>query len=122
MPTSPGLKKAAANMHILIYMTALSVGSTGVGIFMTSIVLLLNSILLARTGAMKISSLAWGFSPIKIHFSDYSKSLISRINELYVFFNKIQRFVLLQSHLLLCWHGFCDVSVTLCKVSITLSK
>ena len=94
MPTSSGLKKAAANMHILIYMTALSVGSTGVGnrltaIFMTSIVLLLNSILLARTGVMKISSLAWGYSPIKIHFSDYSKSLISRINEVYVFFNKI---------------------------------
>ena len=31
-------------------------------------------------------------------------------------------FFLLQSHLLLCWHGFCDISVTLCKVSITLSK
>ena len=24
-------------------------------------------------------------------------------------------FVLLQSHLLLCWHGFYDVSVTLCN-------
>ena len=32
---------------------------------------------------------ACGFSPIKIHFSDYPKSLISRINEAYVFFNKI---------------------------------
>ena len=31
-------------------------------------------------------------------------------------------FVLLQSHLLLCWHGFCDVSVTLCNSRVTLSK
>ena len=29
---------------------------------------------------------------------------------------------MLQSHLLLCWHGFCDVSVTLCNVSVTLPK
>ena len=29
--------------------------------------------------------------------------------------------VLLQSHLLLCEHVFCDVSVTLYKVSVTLS-
>ena len=30
--------------------------------------------------------------------------------------------MLLQSRLLLCWHGFCDLSVTLCNISITLSK
>ena len=30
-----------------------------------------SSILLAGTGARKISSVACGFSPIKIHFSDY---------------------------------------------------
>ena len=30
-------------------------------------------------------------------------------------------FGLLQSHLLLCKQGFCDVSVTLYKVSVTLS-
>ena len=29
-------------------------------------------------------------------------------------------FILLQSHLLLCFYGFCDVSVTLCNVSVTL--
>ena len=29
------------------------------------------------------------FSPVKIHFSDNLKSFISRINEVYVFFNKI---------------------------------
>ena len=44
-----------------------------------------SSILLARTGIGKINSVACGFSPIKIHFSDYPKSKISRINEVYVF-------------------------------------
>ena len=29
---------------------------------------------------------------------------------------------MLQSHLLLCWHGFCDVRVTLCNVIVMLSK
>ena len=48
-----------------------------------------SSILLARTGVWKISSVAWGFSSIKIEFSDYPKSLISRINEVYVFFKSI---------------------------------
>ena len=38
-------------------------------------------ILLAGTGVRKTSSVACGFSPIRIHFSDYPKSLISRINE-----------------------------------------
>ena len=45
--------------------------------------------LLGETGVTKISSVACAFSPIKIHFSDYPKGLISRINEVYVFFNKI---------------------------------
>ena len=44
-----------------------------------------------------------------------------------IFFNifdfiENNRFALLQSHLLLCWHGFCDVSATLWNVSVTLSK
>ena len=50
-----------------------------------------SSILLAGTGVWKISSVAYGFSSIKIDYSDYLKSLISRINEInevYVF-NKI---------------------------------
>ena len=34
----------------------------------------------------------------------------------------LKPFVLLQSHLLLCWNGFCDISVPLCYVSVTLSK
>ena len=46
-----------------------------------------NSILLAGTGVRIISSEACGFIPIKIHFSDYPKSLISRRNEVYVFIN-----------------------------------
>ena len=48
-----------------------------------------TSILLAETGVWKISSVACGFSSIKIDYSDYPKSLISRINEVYVIFNKI---------------------------------
>ena len=40
---------------------------------------------LAGTGVWKISSVARGFSSIKIDYSYYLKSLISRINEVYVF-------------------------------------
>ena len=42
-------------------------------------------LLLAGTGVWKISSVACGFSSIKIDYSDYLKSLISRINEVYVY-------------------------------------
>ena len=38
---------------------------------------------------MENSSVAYGFSSIKIDYSGYPKSLISRINEVYVFFNKL---------------------------------
>ena len=48
-----------------------------------------SSILLARTDIWKTSSVAYGFSSIKIDYSDYLKCLISRLNEVYVFFNKI---------------------------------
>ena len=44
-----------------------------------------SSILLAGTGIWKISSVACGFSSIKNYYSDYPKSLISRINEVFVF-------------------------------------
>ena len=56
-------------------------------------------ILLARTGVRKIYSVACRFSPIKLYFSDYPKSLISRINEVYVFFNEISLYsdILLKS-------------------------
>ena len=46
-----------------------------------------SSILLA--GTRKIISVACGFSPIKIHFSDSPKSLISRINIVYLSLNKV---------------------------------
>ena len=36
-------------------------------------------------GAVKIISVACGFRSIKIDFSDYPKSLIIRLNEVYVF-------------------------------------
>ena len=55
--------------------------------------------LLAGAGA-KIKSVACGFSSI------YSCYII----------------VLVQSNLSLYWQGFCDISVTLCGVSVTLSK
>ena len=72
--------------------------------------------LLAGTGVWKIRSVACGFSSIKIDYSDYLRSLISRINEVYVFSIKyrysdilmkkhklqFKPFVLLKSHLLLC--------------------
>ena len=56
-------------------------------------------ILLAKTGLRKINSAACGFSPIKIHFSDYPKSLISRITEAYVLSIKYRYWdILLKKH------------------------
>ena len=40
------------------------------------------SFLLVGTGICKVNSVACGFSSIKIDYSDYLKSLISRINDL----------------------------------------
>ena len=40
--------------------------------------------MLAGTGVWKISSVACGFSSIKIDYSDFRKRLISRIKEVYV--------------------------------------
>ena len=64
--------------------------------------------------------IACGYIPIKIHFSEYSKSLISRIMKFMHFSIKYRysdsdivlkkhKLHLLQSHSLLCWHSFCDV-------------
>ena len=44
-----------------------------------------RSVLLTGTGVWKISSVACGFSLIDIDYSDFPKSFISRINEVYVF-------------------------------------
>ena len=77
-----------------------------------------------------ISSVACRFSYIKIDYSDYPKSFISRINEIYIFFSKKYRYsiffltafiveccnrLLLQCNVLSCWNGLCDVNVTLSK-------
>ena len=43
---------------------------------------------MAGNGEVKISSVACRFSSIKIHYSNYPKSLISKINEVYVFIIK----------------------------------
>ena len=91
------------------------------------------TILLAGTGVRKNSTVASGSSSIKILYFDYLKRFINRINEIDGFSIKYRysdillkknpiNFILLQSHLLLCRHGFCDVSVTLCNASVTLSK
>ena len=54
---------------------------------------------------MKISSVACGFSPVKINYSDYPKSLISRINEVYVFSIKyrLRNILLKKIHLAVCF-------------------
>ena len=44
----------------------------------------------APSGVWKISSVACVFISIKINYLDCPKSLIGRINEVYVFFNKIR--------------------------------
>ena len=44
-----------------------------------------RSILLAQMGVRKISFVAYGISPIKIHYFDYSKRFTNRINEVYAF-------------------------------------
>ena len=77
-----------------------------------------SSILLAGTGVWKISSVACGFSSINIDNSDYSKSLISRINEVIKISLKryfIEKYKLHLSRLYCCNHTCnCDnmVSVT----------
>ena len=46
-----------------------------------------SSFSLAETGVWKISSAAYGFRSIRIDYSDYPKSLNSRISSLCVFFS-----------------------------------
>ena len=71
----------------------------------------MRSTMLARKDVRKISFLACEFSPSKTHLSDFPESLISRINEVYVFFNKISLYKI--SHLLYNISGM---------LSLTLSK
>ena len=76
-----------------------------------------TSILLAGTGVWKISSVACRFSSIKIDYSDYPKSLFSRLKEVYVFFfNKISK-----KHKLHLSRSFCCNHTCYCvnMVSVT---
>ena len=70
-----------------------------------------SSILLAGTGVWKVSYVVCGFSSIKTDYSDYPKSLISRINEVYVF----SPHKLHLSRLFCCNHTCCFVHM----VSVT---
>ena len=69
--------------------------------------------MLDGTGVRKISSVACGFSSIKMHFPYYLKSLISRVSEVYVFFNKIslQQYFIEKKH---------TSFITVCFAAITL--
>ena len=79
-------------------------------------------IFLARTGIRKISSVACEFCPVKINFSDYQKSFVSRINE-FTYFSIRYRYsdILLKNinfiynRLLCCNHTFYCVGM----VSVT---
>ena len=83
-----------------------------------------SSNLLAGTGVQKISSVACGFSSIKIDYfmySDYPKSLISRINEDYVFFQQNYSDILLNKHKFHLSRLFCCIHTCYCvnMVSVT---
>ena len=82
-----------------------------------------NSILFAGNGAVKISSVACGFSRVKIDYSDYPKSYISRIKDFFFHKNHYSVFffydIIVESCICLfrCnrWQGFCDANITLSK-------
>ena len=81
-----------------------------------------SSILLARTCVWKISSVAFGFSSIKIDYSDNPKNLISRINdEVYVFIKYGYSDILLKNHKLHLSCLFCCNHTCYCvnMVSVT---
>ena len=76
----------------------------------------------AGTGVWTISSEACGFSSIKFDYSDYPKSLISRINEVYVFSIKYRYCnILLKKHKLHLSHSFRCNHICYCvnMVSVT---
>ena len=59
---------------------------------------------ISLTGERKNSTVAFGSIPNKIHYFDYPERYNNIINEVY----DCLTVCLLQSHLLLCWHGFCE--------------
>ena len=78
--------------------------------------------MLAGTGVRKIYFYSIGFSPIKIHFSDYMKNLICRLNKVYVFFNKILLAIFIEKYIyFVCNRLFCcnHTCYCICMVSVT---
>ena len=84
---------------------------------------------LAGTGVRKNSTVACGFSPIKIHYSDYPK----RFNVVYdFFFNKRQCIAIIENTFAIfialvivecCYCLFrCNHTCCFCDVNVTLSK
>ena len=73
----------------------------------------------ARTGVRKISTVACGFSPIKIHYSDYQKCFINRINYVYVYFNKILLQCLLWNVVTICFDRCNHTCYCVGMVSVT---
>ena len=79
--------------------------------------------MLAGTGVRTISSVACGFSPIKIDYSDYLKSSISRINEVYVVFLLKEKHRLHLSRLFYCNHTcYCVNMVSVTSASRYISQ
>ena len=64
----------------------------------------------SQTGVRKISSVAYGFSPIKIQFSDYTKSLISGMNEVHVFLYSFITVCFAAITLVIVLATFCDLT------------
>ena len=69
-----------------------------------------------------MSSVTCGFSSIKIDYSDYPKSLISRINEVYVFSIKYRYSdILLKKHKLHLSRLFCCNHTCYCVNTVSLT-
>ena len=79
----------------------------------------LRVVLLAGTGVWKISSVASGFSSItcKIDYSDYPKSLISRINEVFAFSIKYRYSDILLKKNINLIYAVCFAAITIVTLS-----
>ena len=76
--------------------------------------------LLAGTGVWKIRSVACGFSSIKIDYSDYPKSLISEISDVYVFGIKYRNSDIFICDILLKKKQHINFIKVVCYAAITL--
>ena len=76
---------------------------------------------LAGAGVWKISSVACGFNSIKIDYSDFPKSLISRINQVYAFSIKYRYSDILSTkHKLHCSRLFCCNHTCYCVTMVSV--